>query len=152
MFLGVTRDSFLSKPVLSLEYECYESMALSQLKKLVEEVRRRFKEVRIVTISHRLGLVPAGEVSVFIGTASPHREHCLEATEWAINELKRTIPIWKKECYSDGTEWKQNKEWDKEALCQQSREKQGETNPEREGEKEKKKKHDHSECISCQRH
>ena len=87
-----------------LVYEGYEPMALKEMQKLVEQVKAEF-EITNVGIVHRLGRLEIGETSVVISVASPHRRAAFAACEWLIKELKRTVPIWKKEVYADGEVW-----------------------------------------------
>ena len=87
-----------------LEYEAYEPMALKEMEKLIKAAKEQF-EISNVGIVHRLGKLEIGETSVVISVASPHRRAAFAACEWLIKELKRTVPIWKKEVYADGEEW-----------------------------------------------
>ncbi len=87
-----------------LIYEAYEPMALKEMQKLVEQAKRDF-EISNVGIVHRLGCLEIGETSVAISVAAPHRKAAFAACEWIIRELKRTVPIWKKEVYVDGEKW-----------------------------------------------
>lgn len=87
-----------------LVYEAYEPMALKEMQKLIEKVKAEF-EVSNVGIVHRLGKLEIGETSVVISVAAPHRRAAFAACEWLIKELKRTVPIWKKEVYADGEVW-----------------------------------------------
>lgn len=87
-----------------LEYEAYEPMALREMQKLIEAAKSQF-EISNVGIVHRLGRLEIGETSVVISVASPHRRAAFAACEWLIKELKRTVPIWKKEVYADGEQW-----------------------------------------------
>ena len=87
-----------------LVYEAYESMAIKEMRKLIERARADF-EISHVGIVHRLGKLEIGETSVVISVASPHRRAAFGACEWIIRELKRTVPIWKKEVYADGEVW-----------------------------------------------
>merc|ERR1712117_649651 len=85
-------------------------MAEKELQKLCERVRERW-DVEKIAIFHRTGVVPLGEASVVIAISSAHRKESLEAVHFAIDDLKATVPIWKKEVYTDGTNsWKENKE------------------------------------------
>lgn len=109
-FVGVTRDTFEGKPVVRLEYEAYEPMALAECRALCERVRQRWAVIK-VAVAHRTGVVMCGEASVVIAVSSAHRAEALEAVQFAINELKATVPIWKKEVYGeDGYTWKANAE------------------------------------------
>jgi molybdopterin synthase catalytic subunit len=87
-----------------LVYEAYETMALKELQKLIEQAKAEF-EISSVGIVHRLGRLEIGETSVVISVAAPHRRAAFAACEWLIKELKRTVPIWKKEVYADGETW-----------------------------------------------
>ena len=87
-----------------LVYEAYEPMAIKEMRKLVEKVKNEF-EISNVGIVHRLGRLEIGETSVVISVAAPHRRPAFAACEWLIKELKRTVPIWKKEIYADGEAW-----------------------------------------------
>ncbi len=89
-----------------LVYEAYESMALKEMAKLIERAKTEF-EISNVGIVHRLGKLEIGETSVVISVAAPHRKAAFAACEWLITELKRTVPIWKKEVYADGEVWVQ---------------------------------------------
>lgn len=92
------------RETLFLEYEGYEPMALKEMEKLIEAAKRQF-EISNVGIVHRLGKLEIGETSVVISVASAHRRAAFAACEWLIKELKRTVPIWKKEVYADGERW-----------------------------------------------
>ena len=87
-----------------LVYEAYESMAIKEMRKLIDAAKQQF-EISHVGIVHRLGKLEIGETSVIISVASPHRKAAFAACEWIIRELKRTVPIWKKEVYADGDVW-----------------------------------------------
>lgn len=87
-----------------LVYEAYEPMALKEMEKLIGRVKGEF-EIANVGIVHRLGRLAIGETSVVISVAAPHRRAAFAACEWLIKELKRTVPIWKKEVYADGEVW-----------------------------------------------
>jgi molybdopterin synthase catalytic subunit len=87
-----------------LIYEAYEPMALKEMAKLIEQVKAEF-EIANVGIVHRLGKLEIGETSVVISVAAPHRKAAFAACEWLIRELKRIVPIWKKEVYADGEVW-----------------------------------------------
>jgi MoaE-MoaD fusion protein len=87
-----------------LVYEAYEPMALKEMRKLIERAKADF-EISAVGIVHRLGRLEIGETSVVISVAAPHRRAAFAACEWLIKELKRTVPIWKKEVYAHGEAW-----------------------------------------------
>ena len=101
---GYVRKFTKGRETLHLFYEAYESMALKEMEKLVDQAKRDF-EISSVGIVHRLGRIEIGETSVVISVAAPHRKAAFAACEWLIRELKRTVPIWKKEVYADGEVW-----------------------------------------------
>ncbi|HKC10995.1 MAG TPA: molybdenum cofactor biosynthesis protein MoaE [Vicinamibacteria bacterium] len=104
LFVGVVRNENGGRPVVRLEYEAYEEMALRLMEEIAAETRQRWPgtEVRIV---HRLGRLAIGEASVAVAAASPHRGEAFAACRHAIDTLKKTVPIWKKEFYADGEVW-----------------------------------------------
>ncbi len=101
---GYVRRFTKEREALYLEYEGYEPMALKEMKKLIGQAHEQF-EIASIGIVHRLGKLEIGETSVVISVAAPHRRAAFEACEWLIKELKRTVPIWKKEVYSNGEVW-----------------------------------------------
>jgi molybdopterin synthase catalytic subunit len=101
---GFVRQFTKGRETEYLVYEAYEPMALKEMEKLVARAHAEF-EIENVGIVHRLGRLEIGETSVVISVASPHRRAAFEACEWLIKELKRTVPIWKKEVYADGETW-----------------------------------------------
>ena len=101
---GYVRQYTAGRETLYLVYEAYEPMAHKEMQKLVEAARKRF-DISNVGIVHRLGRLDIGETSVVISVAAPHRKAAFEACEWLIRELKRTVPIWKKEVYAVGEQW-----------------------------------------------
>lgn len=103
-FAGTTRADNAGRHVIRLEYEGYEPMALSEMKRLAVEAGERWRIVRIA-ISHRLGLVNVGETSVAISVSAAHRAEAFEACRFAIDRLKETVPIWKKEYFEGGEVW-----------------------------------------------
>ncbi len=108
-FLGVVRNcADDGRAVTGLAYEAFEPMALSEFEAIAREVRDRYGDVRIAIV-HRTGELAVGEIAVAVAAASPHRAMAFDACEYAINELKRRAPIWKKERYAGGGEaWKAN--------------------------------------------
>ncbi len=104
IFDGIVRNHSRGRRTLYLEYESYESMALSKLQQLAADARGRFA-IRDVAIVHRLGRIEIGESSVLIAVFSAHRAAAFEACRWLIDTLKSTVPIWKKEFFEDGAIW-----------------------------------------------
>jgi MoaE-MoaD fusion protein len=103
-FTGTTRRDNAGRNVLRLEYEAYEPMALSEMRKLAGEAIERWKIVRIA-IAHRVGVVEIGETSVAIAVSAAHRGEAFEACRFAIDRLKEVVPIWKKEHFEGGEIW-----------------------------------------------
>lgn len=102
---GYVREWTKGRRTLYLVYEAYAPMALAEMRRLGARARERFPAVAHVGIVHRTGRLEIGETSVVISVAAPHRRAAFEACEWAIKELKRTVPVWKKEFYEDGEVW-----------------------------------------------
>ena len=103
-FDGCVRDNFNGRRTLYLDYESYESMAVAKLREIAAEIHAKFAIDRIA-IAHRLGRLEIGETSVFIAVSAPHRAPAFDACRFAIDTLKRTVPIWKKEYFADGAVW-----------------------------------------------
>jgi molybdopterin synthase catalytic subunit len=103
-FIGIVRDKSHGRAVRALVYEVYGAMAQRQMEGLASEARSRWP-ISDLAIVHRTGTLTVGEVSVVIAVAAPHRAEAFDACEWLIDELKRSVPIWKKEVYTDGESW-----------------------------------------------
>ena len=103
-FVGTVRRRSRDRDVLHLEYEAFEEMAEPMLRALADELTARHGLCR-VAIHHRIGRVEIGEPSVVIAVSAPHRTAALDACREAIDTLKQTIPLWKKEIYEGGEEW-----------------------------------------------
>jgi len=103
LFTGTTRDHHQGRRVKRLAYEAYEPMALAALDALERATLERFA-IAACRIVHRLGEVPIGEASVLVLVHAAHREPAFEACRWAMDELKRSVPVWKKEFFVDGGE------------------------------------------------
>jgi molybdopterin synthase catalytic subunit len=101
---GYVREWTHGRKTLYLIYEAYPPMALREMKRLGREAHAKF-EIAHIGIVHRTGRLEIGETSVVISVSAPHRRAAFEACEWAIHELKRTVPIWKKEFFADGEAW-----------------------------------------------
>ena len=101
-FVGVVRDHNDGKPTVRVQYEAYGDMAESEMEKIAAGLAREWPEVR-VRIMHRVGLLGIGEASVAIVATSPHRAEAFAACRAAIDRVKTTVPIWKKEFHPDGS-------------------------------------------------
>ena len=105
LFLGTVRDVNDGRAVTGMEYTAYGAMAARELMKIVTEATARFGGAAVV-VEHRVGELALGDVSVAIAASHAHRGHALDATRFVIEELKRRVPVWKREHYADGTrEW-----------------------------------------------
>lgn len=103
---GYARESTAGRPpTLYLVYEAYAPMALRELARLGDKAHEIFPQIAHIGIVHRTGRTEIGETSVVISVSAPHRRAAFAACEWAIKELKRTVPIWKKEYFADGAVW-----------------------------------------------
>jgi len=103
VFLGTVRNGVEEAGVKAIEYSAYEEMVEVEFARLVAEARARWPDARIA-VRHRLGTIPAGEASIGIAVAAPHRAQAFDASRFVIEEVKRRIPVWKKELHLDGTE------------------------------------------------
>jgi molybdopterin synthase catalytic subunit len=101
---GYAREWTGGRRTLYLVYEAFEPMALKEMQRLGEEAHRHFS-IAHIGIVHRIGRLEIGETSVVISVSAPHRSAAFQACEWAIRELKRTVPIWKKEVFDGGEVW-----------------------------------------------
>lgn len=103
-FVGTVRDHHRGRAVVKLEYSAYEPMAEAECDRIVAEAARRWP-VRIA-VRHRIGALTVGDVAIAAVASSAHREPAFEACRYLVEEIKRRVPIWKRECYADGTvEW-----------------------------------------------
>jgi len=103
-FDGCVRNQSHGRRTLYLDYEAYESMALAKMREIAAEVHAKFPIDR-VAVAHRLGRLEIGETSVFIAVSAPHRAAAFDACRYAIDTLKRSVPIWKKEYFEEGAVW-----------------------------------------------
>jgi molybdopterin synthase catalytic subunit/molybdopterin converting factor small subunit len=103
-FVGTTRVHSRGRTVLHLEYEAYGGMAENAMAELAADLKQRY-DLCEVAITHRIGRVDVGETSVVIAVSAPHRHDALAACKDAIDTLKQTVPLWKKEIYEGGEEW-----------------------------------------------
>lgn len=105
VFLGVVRDNTAGHRVVALEYEAHAPMAEAKMKEIGEAVHRRWPGVRQVAMAHRVGHLAIGDASVVIAISAAHRHDAFEACHFAIDRLKETVPIWKREIFEDGAVW-----------------------------------------------
>ncbi|MEK3883078.1 molybdenum cofactor biosynthesis protein MoaE [Paenibacillus sp. PL2-23] len=112
-FVGTTREWTEGQRTVHLAYEAYEPMALAMMRQIGDEIDARWPGT-LCAITHRIGVVELAETSVVIAVSSPHRDSCYDASRYAIERLKQIVPIWKKEIWADGSEWKghQKGPWD----------------------------------------
>jgi molybdopterin synthase catalytic subunit len=103
-FIGTTRNNNEGRKVIALDYEAYPEMAEKELTRLGEQARRKWQICRMAIV-HRVGPVQITEPSVMIAVSAAHREAAFAACRFAIEEIKRTVPIWKKEVYEGGEIW-----------------------------------------------
>jgi molybdopterin synthase catalytic subunit len=103
-FTGVVRDSSRGRSVTRLDYEAFAEMAVTEMKRIGDEIAQRWPEAR-VAMAHRTGTLEIGEASVIVSVSSPHRAEAIAACKWGIDRLKESVPIWKKEFAADGTYW-----------------------------------------------
>ena len=108
-FIGTTRDNFDDKEVTYLAYEAYADMAIGEMKAICESIQSNYHGIHKISIAHKIGDCPVGDISVVIAISSEHRKEGLAAVGFAIDELKKRVPIWKKEHYAEsGALWKRN--------------------------------------------
>jgi molybdopterin synthase catalytic subunit len=101
LFVGTVRDSHRGRAVRRLEYRAYPEMAEREARAIVAEASARWPVA--VAAQHRTGSLALGEVAIAVAAASAHRESAFLACRWVVDELKRRVPIWKRECYADGS-------------------------------------------------
>jgi len=104
LFVGTVRDQTEGKKVIKLEFEAYRPMAVKEMHKIGRTIIDRWEATR-VSIHHRSGTLALGDIAVIIGVSAPHRRAAFEACQYAIDTLKETVPIWKKEFFEDGAIW-----------------------------------------------
>jgi molybdopterin synthase catalytic subunit len=104
IFDGFVRNESHGRRTLYLDYEAYEPMAIAKMREIGEQARQKYAIHRIA-MAHRLGRLQIGETSVFIAVSAAHRGAAFDACRFAIDTLKKTVPIWKKEYFEDGAIW-----------------------------------------------
>lgn len=116
---GMVRNQTDGKPVVALEYQAYEPMALQIFYQIAAQIRDRWSDVKRVVIYHRIGRLQIGEISVLVAVGCPHRREAFAACSYAIDTLKHNAPIWKKEWYG-GQDGKLSSSWVSIAACEQN--------------------------------
>jgi molybdopterin synthase catalytic subunit len=106
IFVGVVRGETDGREVRYLEYEAYPEMAEDTLRQVADEVRARWPDIRQVAIVHRVGRLYVGETAVVIVLSAAHRPQMFDALHYAIDRIKEIVPVWKKEVWTDGAEWR----------------------------------------------
>ena len=104
VFVGTVRNATQKKEVTQLDFSTYKPMAIKEMEKIAKEALAKFS-IKKIAIHHAEGLLKISEVPVIISASSPHRKEAFEACQYAIDTLKETVPIWKKEYFSDGEVW-----------------------------------------------
>ena len=104
VFVGTVRNQTKGKRVLKLEFEAYKPMAVAEMQKIAEQAIKKWPVLKIA-IHHRVGILAIGEIPVIIAVSCAHRNAAFEACQFAIDTLKETVPIWKKEFFDDGDIW-----------------------------------------------
>lgn len=104
VFIGTVRNQTKGRPVVRLEFEAYEPMAISEIEKILKQAAEKWP-VHKILVHHRIGVLGVGEVPVIIAVSAAHRAAAFEACRFIIDTLKETVPIWKKEVFEDGEVW-----------------------------------------------
>lgn len=104
VFIGTVRNNTNNRPVTKLEFEAYEVMAIKEMEKIASRAKGQWP-INAMAIHHRVGTLAIGDIPVVIAVSTAHREQGFEACQYAIDELKKTVPIWKKEFFEDGEQW-----------------------------------------------
>ena len=103
LFVGTTRQMTKGRETLKLDYECYEMMAIKKMRQLRDRAIEKWP-IEKCSIVHRIGAVELGEASIAVAVSTPHRVASFDAAQWLVDTLKKEVPIWKREYWSDGTE------------------------------------------------
>ncbi|MDB5118580.1 MAG: molybdenum cofactor biosynthesis protein MoaE [Mucilaginibacter sp.] len=104
VFIGTVRNATKGKPVVRLEFEAYDKMALNEMEKIAQQAFAQWP-VQKILIHHRTGVLQVGEIPVIIAVSAAHRDAAFDACRYIIDTLKQTVPIWKKEIFEDGEVW-----------------------------------------------
>ncbi|CAL2081797.1 molybdenum cofactor biosynthesis protein MoaE [Tenacibaculum sp. 190524A02b] len=104
VFVGTVRNATSNKEVTQLDFSTYKPMAIKEMQKIAETAIRQFA-IKKIAIHHAEGLLKIGDIPVIITVSAPHRKAAFDACQYAIDTLKETVPIWKKEYFTDGEVW-----------------------------------------------
>ena len=104
VFIGTVRNQTKGKEVIRLEFEAYENMAIKELEIIAEQAEKKWPIIKLAIV-HAIGTLEIGDIPVVIAVSTPHRKAAFEACQFIIDELKKTVPIWKKEFFKDGDQW-----------------------------------------------
>lgn len=104
VFLGVVREFNAGRGVVAVEYHAYPAMAEKVMSRIGEALRQDFPGIRVAML-HRIGRLAVGETSLVVAIGAPHRREAFAALRLAVDRIKQSVPVWKKEFYSDGSEW-----------------------------------------------
>lgn len=104
VFIGTVRSETKKKPVIRLEFEAYKTMAENEMKKIAQQASEKWA-IQNILMHHRVGVLQVGEIAVIIAAAAPNRDAAFMACRYAIDTLKKKVPIWKKEIFQDGEVW-----------------------------------------------
>lgn len=104
VFIGTVRNQTKGKEVTHLEFEAYESMAINEIEKIIQKAKAKWP-ILLIAVVHALGKLEIGDIPVVIAVSTPHRKAAFEACQFVIDELKKTVPIWKREFFKDGDQW-----------------------------------------------
>lgn len=115
---GMVRNQTDGRPVIALEYQAYEPMAIEVFKQIAAQIRQTWPDVTRIVIHHRTGRLGIGEISVLVAVGCPHRTEAFAACKFAIDTLKHNAPIWKKEWYSE-QDGKLSSSWVSIGACEQ---------------------------------
>jgi len=99
VFVGTVRND---ADITGIDYSAYEAMAIAEIERILSDAKAQWPEARIM-LQHRLGVIPVGEASIVIAAAAPHRDEAFAACRYVVEEIKKRLPIWKKEMHADGT-------------------------------------------------
>ncbi|WP_026463170.1 molybdenum cofactor biosynthesis protein MoaE [Adhaeribacter aquaticus] len=104
VFIGTVRNQTQAKPVVQLDFEAYDSMAVKKMQEIADQAKAKWP-IQKVAVVHRKGPLQIGDAAVVIAVSTPHRKASFEACEFIIDTLKQVVPIWKKEIFEDGAVW-----------------------------------------------